>query len=114
MPVDLVAETGGQAGSAPIPVARRQDRGADRKARREGKIICLRDPDSVGGCLSMRKMRQFNHRARFAVSWQYFRQWVIGCSIIGLKGASRSSGRIRALSRIKAGPPRLKLTIDCV
>ena len=30
----------------------------------EGKIICLHNPDSVGGCLSMRKIRQFNHWAR--------------------------------------------------
>jgi hypothetical protein len=30
----------------------------------EGKIICLHNPDSVGWCLSMRKMHQFNHRAR--------------------------------------------------
>jgi hypothetical protein len=60
----FVAETGGQAGSAPIPVARRQDRGADQTAAGEGKIICLHNPDSVGGCPSMRKIRQFNHWAR--------------------------------------------------
>jgi hypothetical protein len=30
----FIAETGGQAGSGPIPVARRRDRGADQKGRR--------------------------------------------------------------------------------
>src|SRR6266404_1948878 len=59
----------------------------------EGKIICLHNPDSVGRCPSMRKIRQFNHWRGFAVSQRYFRQWVIGCSIIGLIGASRGSGR---------------------
>ena len=35
-----------------------------RKRTGEGKIICLYNPDSVGGCLSMRKIRQFNQWAR--------------------------------------------------